>query len=212
MVASVHFFATADDEDLLLSHLEKDGELSFVPFGPVANSRPIVRDRRAIGGMRKLGVLHARYGPPQLIRPRDAAFDVNRKSGVFNRINWGAWKPGPEESIVDWNTTPALFWQRGVLANGVLTPSDIGSQADSMRAVSVEYERWVNRVMAWVRRRGVKGWDRGRVGPGLEFDIELPFLNAVYLLPGALRHFESGGAGRVVLADVAGDHGNAPLS
>jgi hypothetical protein len=27
-----------------------------------------------------------------------------------------------------------------------------------MSAVSPEYERWVNRIMGWVRRRGTKVW------------------------------------------------------
>src|SRR5690242_21496166 len=34
----------------------------------------------------------------------------------------------------------------------------IGSQADSTQAFSPDYERWVNRVTGWVRRRGTVVW------------------------------------------------------
>ncbi len=73
---------------------------------------------------------------------------------------------------------------------------DIGSQADAMQAISTDYERWVNRVMGWIRRHGTRVWgaDTGQARPDL--DIQLPFVNAVYALPGALSDLASGVPGR----------------
>ncbi len=65
-----------------------------------------------------------------------------------------------------------------------------------MAAFSIEYERWVNRVMSWVRRRGtaVWGWKGRDASPGL--DVTIPFLNSVYALPGARKQLEAGLPGR----------------
>jgi hypothetical protein len=89
-----------------------------------------------------------------------------------------------------------MFWQLGEQAASVLHVNTIGSQADSMAAVSTAYEQWVNRVMNWVRRKGTKVWglERDTVRPDL--DIQLSFVNTVYALPGALRELETGASGR----------------
>ena len=65
-----------------------------------------------------------------------------------------------------------------------------------MTAVSIDYERWVNRVLSWVRRRGTAVWGLKRVEVRPDLDIDLPFLNSVYALPGAMQRLEAGAAGR----------------
>ncbi len=76
-----------------------------------------------------------------------------------------------------------------------MTAHSIGSQAQSMRAVSPDYERWVVRLMGWVRRRGTKVWglEMGAVRPDL--DIKVSTVSAIYALPGALRLLEGGVTG-----------------
>ena len=63
-------------------------------------------------------------------------------------------------------------------------------------AISGDYERWVNRVLSWVRRKGTKVWglERNSIRPDL--DVHLPFVNNVYALPGALSALEAGASGR----------------
>jgi hypothetical protein len=100
------------------------------------------------------------------------------------------------EGIVDWNTTPALFWSRGKSTGTVLTPSDIGSQADSIASISDEYRRWVNRVMNWVRRTGIKVWGLSPKDRASGFDVDLATVSTCFALPGAVTYFESGGLGR----------------
>jgi hypothetical protein len=65
-----------------------------------------------------------------------------------------------------------------------------------MAAISESYERWVNRTIGWIRRKGTKVWglEQGTVRPDL--NIRLSFINSVYALPGALRALEQGAVGR----------------
>ena len=104
--------------------------------------------------------------------------------------------PGGEEGLIDSNISPVLFWRPGHSDDSVLRVSEIGSQADSMSAVSREYERRVNRIMGRVRRQGTKVWGRQRRNVRPDLDIALDFVSAIYALPGALAALEAGVPGR----------------
>ena len=78
----------------------------------------------------------------------------------------------------------------------MLRASEIGSQADSMSAVSPEYERWVNRIMGRVRRQGTRVWGRQRRNVRPDLDITQNFVSAIYALPGALAALQAGVPGR----------------
>ena len=118
------------------------------------------------------------------------------RAGVFNRLNWQQLSPSDEAGLIDSNISPVLFWRPGHSDDSDLRVSEIGSQADSMSAVSLEYERWVNRIMGWVRRRGTKvwGWQRRNVCPDLH--IALDVVSTIYALPDALVALEAGVPGR----------------
>jgi hypothetical protein len=104
---------------------------------------------------------------------------------------------------VDANTSPALFWRPATASPAELHVGDIGSQADAMRSISTDYERWAKRVMGWIRRKGTRVWglDTRQVRPDL--DIDLDFVNTVYALPGALSALTDGLRGRGWPADSA---------
>jgi hypothetical protein len=118
------------------------------------------------------------------------------KSGVFNRLNWQRLSPSGAEGLIDSNVSPVLLWEPGHSNDSVLRVGRIGSQADSMSAVSTEYERWVSRIMGWVRRRGTKVWGLQRHDVRPDLDIGLSFVNTTYALPGALAALEAGVPGR----------------
>jgi hypothetical protein len=119
------------------------------------------------------------------------------KAAVFNQLNWQRLSPRDEEGLIDSNIAPVLFWKPGHSGDRALRVSEIGSQADSMSAVSAEYEQWVNRVMGWVRRRGTKVWGRHRRDVRPDLDIDLGFVSStIYALPGALAALEAGVPGR----------------
>jgi len=196
MVAAVHFFAHSDDEDALLSYVGYPSPCSAFPCGPINVKTPRALSRSEMDAARRIGLLNTDLGDLVSIRPGDSAFDANEKSGLFNRINWSAFRPAPDEALVDWNRTPALFWERGMSGDELVSVSNIGSQADAMAAISRDYERWVKRCMGWVRRKGTPVWKRGPNGGETEFDVTLQFLNTVYALPSALALLREGGRGR----------------
>lgn len=97
---------------------------------------------------------------------------------------------------MDSNTSPVLFWSPAKADDSGLHVGDIGSQADAMHAVSGEYERWVNRVTGWIRRRGTRVWGLERTHLHPDLDIDLPYVSAVYALPEALSALGRGVPGR----------------
>jgi hypothetical protein len=141
-------------------------------------------------------VVNRDIGPPVPVRPSDLAMDQPTKAGVFNRLNWDRLHPALGEALVDSNASPVLLWIPAEIGSEVIGVSQLGSQADAMAAISADYERWVNRITGWIRRKGTKVWgvEQGTVRPDL--DIRLGFINSVYALPGALRALEQGAVGR----------------
>jgi len=114
---------------------------------------------------------------------------------VFNRLNWEQLNPSRDEALVDSNVSPVLLWTPATHAEGVLGSGNIGSQADSMSAVSADYERWVNRVMNWVRRKGTKVWGLQAQGVRPDLDVRRTDVTTVFALPDALVALEGGATG-----------------
>jgi hypothetical protein len=195
VVAAVRYFATLDDQADLLDYLGEPNSVSLHPW-PVVRAPLDVLTRRDAVAAAQVMVIQSDLGPPAAIRPADRAMAEASKAGIFNRINWNRVRRGPRDGLVDSNASPVLFWRPGEVTGSVIRVSDIGSQADAIAAVSDDYERWVNRVIGWVRRNGTKVWgiERDAVRPDL--NIDLNFVNNVYALPSALRALEGGAAGR----------------
>lgn len=118
------------------------------------------------------------------------------KAALFNRINWDRLKPRQDEGLVDSNRSPVLLWTPATQDDEGLRSGSIGSQADSMRAVSENYERWVNRVMNWVRRKGTKVWGLEAESVRPELGIRRPDMTTVFALPDALKELEAGMSAR----------------
>lgn len=195
MVAAVHYFATARDQESLLDYLGEPESVTLRPWPVLDPSRATLSRRQALASVH-VTVVSAAFGPPSLLRPDDAAMDESGKAGVFNRLNWQRLSPGDEEGLIDSNISPVLFWRPGHSNDSVVRVSEIGSQADSMSAVSPEYERWVNRIMGWVRRRGTKVWGLQRRNVRPDLDIAMAFVSTIYALPDALAALEAGVPGR----------------
>jgi hypothetical protein len=191
VVAAVHYFATARDQESLLDYLGEPESVTLRPWPVLDPSRATLGRRQALASVH-VTVVSAAFGPPSLIRPGDAAMDEPGKAGVFNRLNWQRLSPSDEEGLIDSNISPVLFWRPGHSNDSVLRVSEIGSQADSLSAVSPEYERWVNRIMGWVRRRGTKVWGLQRRNVRPDLDIAMDVVSTIYALPDALAALEAG--------------------
>ncbi|TFC54548.1 MULTISPECIES: hypothetical protein [unclassified Cryobacterium] len=196
MVTAVYFYADAHDTAELLDFFRYGDEVSLHPWPLVREPALSYTPEEAVRDGTVM-LRSNRFSAPVILRDGDSAFTSPARAAVFNQINRERLNPSAENGwLVDSNLSPVLLWNPGQSTSTELRTSSIGSQADSMRSVSADYERWVNRVMSWIRRRGTAVWglDRSNVRPDLDIDLE--FLNSVYALPSALRRLEEGAAGR----------------
>ena len=196
MVAAVHYYADPQDTHDLLTYLGEGSAVELRLWSPYEDRPSGVLGRRQAAASRQVAIVSAEFGGPALIRdPNDPALTSNSRAAVFNRLNFER-RRDPTTGIVDANRSPVLFWEPARIHHGELLPGSIGSQADVLREVSAEYERWVNRVMGWVRRHATPVWglQRAKVRPDL--NIENPYLNTLYALPGALDLLTTGRTGR----------------
>jgi hypothetical protein len=185
VVAAVHFYATDNDQMHLLDYLREPDEVTLHPW-PLLASSPTALSREAALASAQVMVVSRALGQETLLRAGDPAMAEPSRAGVFNRLNWERLKPRPNEGLVDSNASPVLLWTPATHSTDGLSSGTIGSQADSMSAVSMDYERWVNRVMNWVRRRGTRVWGLHEQDKRSELDIRRADVTSVYALPDAL--------------------------
>ncbi|QGN57493.1 hypothetical protein [Nostocoides sp. HKS02] len=191
MVAAVHYFATESDQWALRDYLGEPTEVTLQPW-PVVTSPPLRLARTRAITLGTVMLVHRKLGDPVLIDPDSEAMATSTKSGLFNRLNWERLRPASTERLVDSNASPVLFWRPGLSTAEEIQSSEIGSQADSIAAISQEYERWANRAMSWVRRRGTKVWGLEKTSIRPDLDIRLSTVSTVYALPDALAALKSG--------------------
>ncbi|MCA0155829.1 hypothetical protein LB823_06430 [Tsukamurella sp. M9C] len=195
MVTAIHFYATAVDHARLLDHLGEPDAVTLHPW-PVVASPTVTLSREAAMKSGQVLIADRSLGPPVVIREGSDAMSGRTRSALFNRLNWDRLAPGATEGIVDSNASPVLYWEPATCTAEGLTIGSIGSQADSMRAVSADFERWVNRTLAWVRRNGTQVWGLTAAHRRTDLDVLLPTVSSVYALPEALLLLEAGTPGR----------------
>lgn len=172
MVAAVHYYATAEDHAALLDYLGEPYTVMLHPW-PVVDSPARALTRAEALAADQVMVVHRELGQPSLIRLVHPALAEPTKAGVFNQLNWARLRPTGGQGLVDSNTSPVLLWAPAKASDAGLRTGDIGSQADAMDTVSSDYQRWVNRVMGWVRRKGTKVWGLEGAQSGSGLDIHL---------------------------------------
>jgi hypothetical protein len=194
VVAAVHFYGTTSDQLELLDYLGEPDDVTLHPW-PLLVSPAASLTRQDALSRPHVMVASRAFGQPSGIRSGEAAMSEPSRSGVFNRLNLERLNPKPNEALVDSNASPVLLWAPATHAGEALGSGHIGSQAESMSAVSADYERWANRVMSWVRRRGTKVW--GLEAPGIRPDLDLrrTDVTTVFALPNALAELEGGATG-----------------
>ncbi len=200
MVAAVHFFATPADEELLFNYVLTSEAVKLFPWASMEMASPAFLDPSELIAQtespQSYGIVDHALGSIRFIGARPIKSEPGKaKAHVMNLLNWDGSSPEQGQGIMDSNHSAALFWERGRLTEGGgLGVGSIGSQADAMEDISADYRKWVNRVMNWVRRRGVKVLQDAQLTPAAEgFDLSVGFMNAVYALPGAMEFFQSGG-------------------
>ena len=190
----MHFYATVADQERLLDYLGEPDEVALRPW-PLLASPSVVLSREAAYGTKQVMVVSGAVGQPVLLRVGDPAMAEPSRAGVFNRLNWERLKPKRNEGLVDSNASPVLLWMPARDGADGLRSGAMGSQADSMSAVSQDYEHWVKRVMNWVRRRGKPVWGLTARDQRSDLDLRRTDVTTVYALPEAMTALESGAPG-----------------
>ncbi|MCY1675758.1 hypothetical protein OVA06_13750 [Pseudarthrobacter sp. SL88] len=195
MVTAVHYFATLEDQMLLLDYLGEPAKVTLHPWPLIKTPLTALSREEALEQSRVM-VMNHQLGSPVPVRPGDAAMQGGSVHAVFNRLNWEKLAPAENEALMDSNASPTILWSPARLHAEAIFPSSLGSQADSMAEVSKDYERWVNRSMSWIRRNGTRVWGLEGRQARPDLDIELSFISTVFALPDALQAMESGTPGR----------------
>lgn len=194
MVAGIHFYASSEDVTDLLDYLGVDLTATIWPW-PVVQDEPVSLSREEAGSEHAVIILSAELGPPTVVHRNEPVSDGGSVTAVFTRMNFERIDPTLGLGLVDPDHSPVLFWQPGDVRADKLTTHNLGSQANAMRAISPTYERWVTRVMGWVRRRGTRVWGLERAALRPDLNINVSTVSAIYALPGALRLLELGATG-----------------
>lgn len=194
MVAGIQFYASDDDVRVFLDHVG-EGRTATIWQWPLVEPEPVSLSREEALAQRAVIILSEELGPPVVMHRDNPALRAGSVTAVVSTLNFQQFDPAEGVGLVHPDRSPVLFWRPGRVGDREMTAHSIGSQAQSMRAVSPDYERWVVRMMGWVRRRGTKVWglEMGAVRPDL--DIRVSTVSAIYALPGALRLLEGGVTG-----------------
>lgn len=194
MVGATYYYADANDEEDLLDYLESGTRVTLRRW-PLHDANEDLTRAAALSTSRVL-VVSSMLGEPAFIGKEHPATREPTASGVFNLINLESARRAGGEAIVDFNVSPVLFWQPGSISAAELRRGSIGTQADSPKNISAEYDQWIKRVASWIRRRGTPVW--GLEGPAVrpDLNINIPTTNSTFALPGALRLLEAGAVGR----------------
>lgn len=195
MVAAVHYFATLEDQMMLLDYLGEPAKVTLHPW-PLIRTPLTALSREDALGQSRVMVANHQFGLPVPVRPGDAAMQGSSVPAVFNRLNSEKLSPAEDEALMDSNASPTILWSPARLHAEAIFPSSLGSQADSMAEISRDYERWVNRSMSWIRRHGTRVWGLEGRQARPDLDIDLSFISTVFALPHALQAMESGTPGR----------------
>ena len=194
MTGASHFYADAEDTDELLDYLRVDAGAGLRPW-PLADATHDLSRPDAARSHHVL-IVDSELGEPVFVRENDPVLKAPTVSGVFNRRNMNAARRAGVDQIVDLDASPVLLWSPGSVSDTELRIGSIGTQAVSPRAISADYDRWLKRVASWIRRRGTAVWGLETHAVQPELDIELPYLNSVFALPGALQRLRAGASGR----------------
>ena len=195
MVTGIHYYATDSDQNALLDYLGVPNTATLHPW-PVLDE-PLQHLTRVDALTRShVMVVSSALGPPVSDLATDRATFTSARSQVFNHLNRERLNLAPTDALIDSDVSPVLLWKPATAAGRVLHIGDIGSQAESMEAVSADFARWVNRVMGWIRPRGTRVWGLERHALRPDLDVSMSIVSSVYALPDALLQLENGAQGR----------------
>ncbi|XAM00481.1 hypothetical protein OT109_03635 [Phycisphaeraceae bacterium D3-23] len=161
MTASVDFFCTANEELQVFRYLTKD---ACVEVYDAARDMVRQRDAKVLDDLPewhselKLFFLHSASGQWVLHTTRpDVDLNANHDQLVASLIARDRWDHSDiisNQGLIDFERSPALVYIRGQRSSRTIRASQLVAYPSRLASVSIDFERWVKRVLGWVRRKG----------------------------------------------------------
>ena len=197
-MATVRFFCSPSEELQLLNYLATDGALCWT-YGPAdAGHLPLVQaDGLPSWDLPlKLYIWAPRLGPLEWFEMRpEMRFSGSHAQLLEGRNRSANVYLGPGQRLLDEEKSPVLVYTRGQLDSGDPTVAlrsscQLRAPVSKPITLSADYNRWVNKCLGWVRRRGSlvhNHRQRHRTLPNPQMIV-----SAFYALPEARADIDSG--------------------
>jgi hypothetical protein len=195
MSAQVEFFCSPSEERQVLQYLTEQGDIqvfdvtsgrlspweSFSAENVSAWPQPLAIDlwQPVHGSL----IWHTTV--PAVDGPTHRSLVIN----LFAHQEWNARGLADGDRMLDSDLSPILHYHRGSIRDGKIGPCSVLAPPSNLQRVSLEYERWVKRSLAWIRRRGkiVHDWrQKSTTIPNLDM-----LLNTIYAFPDAQEELKS---------------------
>ena len=140
------------------------------------------------------------FGPLQWHDKRPKVEGVTHRSFVarlFAREDWDNAEVVEGDRFLDQDLSPGMCYKRAEHVDGRTGPCTLLAPPSNLERVGIEYAKWVNRCIRWVRRGGKKIHDWKE--PSVVIPNTFGLLNTVYAFPEAAKQLESGQHSFVIL-------------
>lgn len=107
MVTAVHYFATVEDQMMLLDYMGEPAKVTLHPWPLIKTPLTALSRGEALAHSRVMVVNH-QLGLPLPVRPVDAAMQGSSVPAVFNRLNSEKLSPAEDEALMDSNASPTI--------------------------------------------------------------------------------------------------------
>ena len=204
MTAVAQFFCSPEEEAEVVRYLTKEAgtkvfdvrRRALDPWDDFsADSLPDWAERLSVFIWRPdLGPLVWHTSQPIVEGPTHGNFVAN----VFAREEWDRRELHGDDKLLDVDLSPLLCYRRGNVRNGLRAPNHVLAQPSSLARAGRDYEAWVKRSLAWVKRRGKLIHDHRKCSSLPNPDL---IVSPIYAFAGAQLEIESGNHGYALFVD-----------
>ncbi len=108
---------------------------------------------------------------------------------LFVREEWDKRGLGGNDKMIDTDLSPIICYRRGMPHDGKTGQNLVLAPPSNLQRVGPEYEHWVKRSLAWIRRRGTIVHDYRKESDSIPNPYSI--VNTIYALPAVLADIES---------------------
>ncbi len=195
MTAQVEFFCSLDEERTVLRYLTKaEGTLVYdVADGHMTLCDAFSSDDPPVHGMRLSLCIHQpahgdliwHTSRPSASGPTHGSLVTN----LFARNEWDQRGLSSKDKLIDTDLSPIIYYRRGDVFEDQLGQNNVLAPPSNLHRVGPEYEKWVKRSLAWIRRRGTIVHDYRKQSSTIPNPHSI--VTTIYAFPGVLPQLGS---------------------